>query len=187
MMQRDLEKLLMKEPEVKMALIDDIKVDPDLQNLIQKADPVSGTRLSYGILDVKPALLNIRAYQNMMLAYQYRSRYYLLSGFFTYKELLYCSAKEYINKDSLFPIAVFNQKPPLHLKRQIFLSELTHHLLNLGFTSHSNEIGHYLQSWFNVDEGKRSLFQSKEWQSLYPHITTKAELARRLNISERGL
>ncbi|MDD1793159.1 hypothetical protein LRP50_08485, partial [Enterovibrio sp. ZSDZ42] len=154
------------------ACLKDISLDDELLQIVQTANPVGITKMSSLLYEGNAALLHVLAEQSPLMCYRYRNNLYLLSGFFTYTKLAYYIASNEEANNQRFPIKIYDRKPVAEIRRLLALHSLCNSLLNEGGLHRSEAVGEYLTSWFRKDANARSIYQSSEWRTLYPQLTT---------------
>lgn len=169
------------------ACLKDISLDDELSKLVQAANPVGITKMASLLYEGNPALLYLLAEQSPLICYQYRNNLYLLSGFFTYTKLAHHAASDEQVSNMEFPIKLYVRKPDAQTRRLFALHSLCNSLLNEGGLHSSEAIGEYLSSWFRKDANARSIYQSSEWQSLYPELTTTEAVSKALHLNKKLL
>jgi hypothetical protein len=162
--------------------ISEIRLDDEAQKIINDTNPIAGLRTQADFSKTNPKLINIMLLQSPMICYSYRNKYKLMGGFFTYCKLLNLSNSDYVVR-----VTVIQKKPSAQNRRLFFLQDLTRALLTEGFTNESVQIKSYLEAWFNKDPQRRSIYQSCEWQTLFPKLKTMEAVANWLHISKKML
>jgi hypothetical protein len=163
-----------------------IKLDDEAQKVVKVANPVAGLRARADFSQMNPRLINILLLQSPMICFSYRSNYKLIGGFFTYCKL--CTIPhEALSADYIVRVTVIKKKPSAMNRRLFFLQDLTRALLTEGFTNESAQIKTYLESWFYKEPHRRSIYQSREWQTLFPKLKTMEDFANWLHISKKTL
>ncbi|PWI34740.1 hypothetical protein DI392_00185 [Vibrio albus] len=167
--------------------LDSIFFDDELEALINNANPFSSVKAvsEKNLLNAYP--FTYLCYQSTMIGYRYRKRIMLVSGCFTAKTLFTAQAMQQLPQDFQAPMFVLNKKPPQMIRRQMAQFDLSNNLINKCFVSDSRKIGQYLRAWFSQQAGKKSIYQSEEWQALYPELNTSQKLAEFLSISKKEL
>ena len=163
-----------------------IRLDDEAQNIIEATNPIAGLRSQSDFSKINPKLINIMLLQSPMICFQYRNTYRLIGGFFTYCKLLTHSHPEN-SADYVVRVTVIQNKPSAQNRRLFFLQDLTRALLTEGFTNESVQIKSYLEAWFKKDPQRRSIYQSCEWQTLFPKLNTMEAVAKWLHISKKML
>lgn len=175
---------LMKSVEWTEVPLNKILLDDQAQLIVEQANPVSGLRTQTNLSEINPALLNTLLIQSPIICYPFRNKYRLIGGYFTYCKLV---THSHIEPTVPLQVVLINKKPSDNNRRLFFLQDLTRALLTEGFVSESKQIKFYLESWFNKAPGKRSIYQSPEWQSLFPELKTMDSVASWLHISKKML
>ncbi|QDF75254.1 MULTISPECIES: hypothetical protein [Shewanella] len=167
--------------------LDRIFFDDELEALINNANPFSSVKAvsEKNLLNTYP--FTYLCYQSAMIGYQFRKRVKIVSGCFTAKTLFTAQAMQQLPEDFQVPIFILNKKPTQMIRRQMAQFDLTNNLINKCFVNDSRKIGQYLRAWFSKQAGKKSIYQSEEWQALYPELDTSKKLAEFLSISKKEL
>jgi hypothetical protein len=163
-----------------------IILDDEAQKIIEAANPIAGLKAQAGFSKINPKLINILLLQSPMICFSYRSKFKLIGGFFTYCKLLTLSY-DGITPDYVLRVTVIQKKPLANNRRLFFLQDLTRALLTEGFTNESVQIKTYLEAWFYKEPKRRSIYQSSEWQTLFPKLKTMEDVAKWLHISKKML
>lgn len=183
----DLDLKLKSQMSLTQVSLDSIFFDDELEVLIGNANPFSSVKAvsEKKLLNAYP--FTYLCYQSTMIGYRFRKRIKLVSGCFTAKTLFTAQAVHQLPDDFMAPMFVLNKKPPQVVRRQMAQFDLTNNLINKCFVSDSRKIGQYLRAWFSQQPGKKSIYQSEEWQALYPEINTSQKLADFMSISKKEL
>ncbi|CAH6883127.1 conserved hypothetical protein [Vibrio chagasii] len=164
----------------------DISIDPDLAEIIAESNPVSALKSKSIASKSTRAMSNLVALQSPIWVYKKRNHYYLVSGLFTHFLLINTiNSEQSLTRKT--PVILLTKKPQNDIKRLIFLSDLTTQLLKKLFITKEKTVKFFLENWFPNDEAKGSYLKNKEWQVIFPELTTKKELAAILNTSNRDL
>jgi len=91
------------------------------------------------------------------------------------------------DNSAVISVFVLKTKPKPKKIRSMFQLYLSNSLVNQLLINDSKYIGQLLDSWFEKEEDKKSIQNSKEWLNLYPDLNTKDKLAKHLSISKRHL
>jgi len=180
------DKTLLCNTELTYVHLADISIDPDLAEIIIDSNPVSALKSKSTGSKSSRFMTNMTALQAPIWVYKKRNKYYLVSGLLTHFFLI-----STMNYDDLsarnVPVILLNKKPTYNIKRLIFLSDLTTQLLKKLFITKEKNVKFFLENWFPNDDIKSNYLQNKEWQTIFPEIKTKKELASMLNTSNRDL
>ncbi|RXJ71679.1 hypothetical protein CS022_20285 [Veronia nyctiphanis] len=125
--------------------------------------------------------------QSPIICYAHRNTYRAVSGLFTVSAIKKASIQNAFPKDEPVRILLLKNKPPVDVRKTIIQYELTTNLLDRCFISDTKKISTFLRAWFVKDDGKRSIFQSKEWLTLYPDLTSADKVAKYLSVSKKDL
>ncbi len=166
--------------------ISEILLDDEAQKIILDTNPIAGLRTQADFSKTNPKLINIMLLQSPMICFKYGKKYRLIGGFFTYCKLSTLS-HENNSTDNKVRVTVIQKKPSAQNRRLFFLQDLTRALLTEGFINESVQIKSYLEAWFNKDPQRRSIYQSSEWQTLFPKLKTMEAVANWLHISKKML
>ncbi|CAM3146415.1 hypothetical protein VIDI103191_17960 [Vibrio diazotrophicus] len=161
--------------------------DDTIQDLFAQANPLSGLRTSNEANDKSAFLFNLLSLQSPIICYRYRKQFKALTGSFTLTRLRSAIAQHYLPDDFSILVFALKKKPSSSIKRAIVLFDLTNDLLSKCFISDTKKISFYLRSWFKKDEGKRSIYQSDEWLTLFPELNSAEKVANFLSISKADL
>ncbi|MEP2653600.1 MAG: hypothetical protein ABJH06_16605 [Paraglaciecola sp.] len=175
---------LMKNLAFSKVNLNKISFDDEVKKIVRCCDPVSGLRSRARLSEMNPKLLDVMLIQSPIICYPFRNTYKLIGGFFTYTQLI---VHPYIEPDIDIHIFQLDQKPSSDCCRLFFLQDLTRSLLTEGFVSESRKLKHFLESWFKQDTDKRSIYQSSEWQTIFPDIKTMNDVSEWLHISKKML
>lgn len=165
--------------------VNSIKPDETIKELFDKANPLSGLRTSSETIDKSAYLFNLLSLQSPIICYRYRKQFKSLTGTFTLTKLQ-CITAQHHSEHSIH-VFVLKKKPSESIKRTIVLFDLTNDLLQKCFISDTKKISFYLKEWFKKDEGKRSIYQSEEWLTLFPKLNSAEKVANFLSISKSDL
>lgn len=167
--------------------VKELSSDDTIQDLFAQANPLSGLRTSNEANDKSAYLFNLLSLQSPIICYRYRKQFKALTGSFTLTRLRCAIAQHYLPDDFSILVFALKEKPSSSIKRAIVLFDLTNDLLSKCFISDTKKISFYLRSWFKKDEGKRSIYQSDEWLSLFPELNSAEKVANFLSISKADL
>ncbi len=167
--------------------VGDLKPDDTVEELFRQANPIAGLRNASEAIDKSAYLFNLLALQSPIICYRYRKYYKTLTGSFTLEKLRCAKAQGHLSNNDSVLVFVLTKKPSAKVKRAIVLFDLTNDLLSKCFISDTKKISFYLRSWFIKDQGKRSIYQSSEWQIFFPELTSAEKLANFLSISKADL
>ncbi|PQJ47565.1 hypothetical protein BTN99_06455 [Vibrio campbellii] len=165
--------------------IEQLVADEILTHFYAKANPIALLRNQPNHKHHPAYLFNLLALQSPIICYSFRRHYRYLAGSFTIEKLRDAIAKNELPSDKEIPVFVLNKKPNSELRKQIIQFDLTNNLIDKCFISDTKKISFLLRNWFQKDEGKRSIFQSQEWLSLYPNLNTVEKTAAYLSISKK--
>ncbi|MDE1317838.1 hypothetical protein L9X50_07445 [Vibrio aestuarianus] len=167
--------------------VNELKPDDTVEELFSQANPFSGLRTSNEAIDKSAYLFNLLSLQSPIICYRYRKQYKTLTGSFTLTKLRCAIAQLQLPSDHSILVFVLKKKPSSDIKRAIVLFDLTNDLLSKCFISDTKKISFYLRTWFKKDDGKRSIYQSKEWQTFFPKLNSAEKVANFLSISKADL
>ncbi|MDQ2107699.1 MULTISPECIES: hypothetical protein [Vibrio] len=167
--------------------IKELSTDDTIRDLFAQANPLSGLRTSNEANDKSAYLFNLLSLQSPIICYRYRKNFKALTGVFTLTRLRCAIAQHHLPDDFSILVFVLKKKPSSNIKRSIVLFDLTNDLLSKCFISDTKKISFYLHAWFTKDEGKRSIYQSDEWQIFYPELNSADKVAKFLSISKADL
>lgn len=165
--------------------LDKILIDEELEAIINSANPISATRTAHQSSALNFNLQYLTAHQSPMICYSYRNHFRLLAGLFTHSNLSQIQSIIDPNNTQTFPVFLLKNRPPRDIRRLIILHDLTTNLLEKCFINDTQRINRFLESWFEKDEGQRSIYQSLEWQTLFPELKTKSSVSNYLSLSKR--
>ncbi|MBF4348515.1 hypothetical protein EAY19_20860, partial [Vibrio anguillarum] len=157
--------------------VNELKPDDTVEELFSQANPFSGLRTSNETIDKSAYLFNLLSLQSPIICYRYRKQYKTLTGSFTLTKLRCAIAQLQLPSDHSILVFVLKKKPSSDIKRAIVLFDLTNDLLSKCFISDTKKISFYLRAWFKKDDGKRSIYQSKEWQTFFPKLNSAEKVA----------
>jgi hypothetical protein len=163
-----------------------IILDDEAQKIIEAANPVAGLRAQADFSQINPKLINILLLQSPIVCFVSRNKYKLISGFFSYCKLRTLSHDD-ISPDYVVRVTIIQKKPLPNNRRLFFLQDLARALPTEGFTNESVQIKTYLEAWFYKEPHRRSIYQSSEWQTLFPKQKTMEDVAKWLHISKKML
>ncbi|OLQ90127.1 hypothetical protein BIY22_03740 [Vibrio panuliri] len=173
--------------ELSRVCVEDIFYDDVLTEIMERANPVSGLRSSSSQDGDCANLFNLAALQSPLICYRYRNHFRILAGVFTLNFIRKGLAQRRLHSGYEIPVFLLDKKPNVQIRKHIIQYDLTNALLSKCFVSDTKKISFFLKSWFEKEEGKRSIFQSKEWLLLYPNLNTAEKLARFLSVSKKDL
>ena len=178
---------ILKDLKVLQIKVSELQPDTQLQALYQSANPIS-------LLNNQPRnnynsefLFNLSALISPVIAYSFRKHYRYLVAHLTVTEHKNAIAHKALKEDHTIPVFLLTKKPPDQVRLKIVQFELTQIMLERCFVSDTTKILNVLEKWFERDEGKKSIFQSAQWQSLYPEITTVEAFAKYISVSKKKL
>ncbi|GAD89524.1 MULTISPECIES: hypothetical protein [Vibrio] len=178
---------LFEDSELKFIAIDQLIGDDLLEQLHRSANPFSLLRTQPDRTFSSDYLCNLLAMQSPIIAYRFRHHYRYLVGAFTLEKLKTAVAQKHLAPDHKIPVFVLKKKPSERTRLRVIQFELMENLLDKCFVSNTKKIRFLLENWFTKDAGKRSIFQSKEWQALYPNITSIEGLSGYLSLSKKNV
>jgi hypothetical protein len=167
--------------------VQDVFYDDVLDSLVKQCNPVSALRNTNVSEGDGANLFTLTSLQSPMIGYRFRNHYRVLAGFLTLNKLKKAISQKQLQENFEVPFVLLNKKPSAHIRKHIIQFDLTNSLLDKCFTSDTKKIAVCLKTWFKKDEGRRSIYQSSEWQALYPNLTTSKKLADYLCISTKDL
>lgn len=173
--------------ELTKVKVNELKPDDTVEELFSQANPFSGLRTSNETIDKSAYLFNLLSLQSPVICYRYRKQYKTLTGSFTLTKLRCAIAQLQLPSDHTILVFVLKMKPSSDVKRAIVLFDLTNDLLSKCFISDTKKISFYLRTWFKKDDGKQSIYQSKEWQTFFPKLNSAEKVAIFLSISKADL
>ncbi|BDM64472.1 hypothetical protein NFHSH190041_19240 [Shewanella sp. NFH-SH190041] len=180
-------KILFNESELLYVQLDKLNADEVLQRLHHSANPFSLLRVKPERMLNADYLYNLLVLQAPIIAYKYRHHYRYIVGAFTIERLHSAVAQKQMPFEHKFPVFVLKKKPSESIRLRILQFELIENLLDKCFVGDTKKIRFLLESWFTKDAGKRSIFQSREWLSLYPDITSISAFASYLSASKKDI
>ena len=160
-----------------------IKLDRELETFCKNFNLLSSLKPSSDDGYESETSILLDSYQVPMLVCKTQAGYYrLVSGFFTYQKL----CKLFIGRDekNTVPCLVLPKRPSQDLLRLIMLNDVVRPLLKQFVDVNGTTVTESLTAWFTNDD-QPSVFNSVEWQSLFPLIKTKTELCAWLHISTK--
>lgn len=163
-------------------IFDDIAIE-----LFKNANPISGFRNANDKIEDREFFYHLLLLHSPILCYRYRINYKTILGLQTAQKLKRAVDQNVLEPTTNIPVRVLKKKPSEHIRKALIQFELTNDLLMKCFVSDTNKISFFLKNWFKKDQGKKSIFQSEEWLSLFPHFDTAKKLAQYLSISEKDL
>ena len=161
--------------------IQKIYYDPQVEKIIKSSNP-------HAILKNKSASLSHDVLNDLfitfpIIGYLKNDDFFLCSGMYTFN-----AAVQILRDNSaVIPVFILKTKPKPKKIRSMFQLYLSNSLVNQLLINDSKYIGQLLDSWFEKEEDKKSIQNSKEWLNLYPDLNTKDKLAKHLSISKRHL
>ncbi|PSV36355.1 hypothetical protein C9J44_10390 [Photobacterium sp. GB-27] len=170
--------------ELKKIALEDLISDDILERLYCEANPMSLLRTQPKVNFNSEYLFNFSTLQSPVIVYAFRRHFRYLTGSFTVDNLRTGVAQKLISPDYQLTVIVLKKKPSEFVRLRVIQFDLTDNLLDKCFVSDTKKIMFLLKKWFKKDKGKRSILQSKEWRSLYPHITSTESLAAYLSTSK---
>lgn len=165
--------------------VEQLVADEILASFYAKANPISLLRNQPNHQHHPEYLFNLLTLQSPVICYSFRRHFRYVAGSFTVEKLRDAIAKNEIPAEKEIPVFVLNKKPNSDIRKQIIQFDLTNNLIDKCFISDTKKISFLLRNWFQKDAGKRSIFQSKEWLNLYPHLNTVEKTAAYLSISKK--
>ncbi|QSX31990.1 hypothetical protein JYB87_09290 [Shewanella avicenniae] len=178
---------LFEQIDVLQVKISALITDDAIDEIFKDANPVSGLRTSKQSVSDSAYLFNLLSIQSPIICYRDRKRFKALTGCFTLIKLRAAIAQHLLPSDHAVMVFVLRKKPSVALRRSIVLFDLTNDLLAKCFISDTKKISFFLRAWFRKDEGKKSIYQSKEWLTYFPSLNTSAKVAEYLSISKADL
>ncbi len=164
-----------------------VQLDDELAAIVRAANPIAATKTTSMLFEGAEDNLDLLAFQSPMLCYFRQRQLYLLSGFYTFTKLLSFAVNSKEETSRLYPLFVMEGHLSRATRRHIILHALTQSLLNEAFVTNATAIGEFLNAWFEKDNGAKSIYQSTEWQAIYPTLTTKEKVSDWLHISKKQL
>jgi hypothetical protein len=150
-----------------------IELDKFTKSILEKANPVAAIRWRNAVPTDSPKY-KLNALQSPLIGYfDAKGIFRVISGVFTFQQVA--------PEPQQVPAFVLQKCPTANMRKQMLLNELTRCLLDQCFVNSPSLIADYLLSWF--DTHHQSLFRNKDWQKIYPEITTKKQFCERLGIS----
>jgi len=162
-----------------------LELDHVCRQLLDRATYVSGLRgvPLPAVADEHPISL-LDSIQQPLLGYRKKNdaKISVISGVFTYHRLMQqlSTDKPVIN----VPIFLLDKTPRPAIRELLLLNELTRNLLKQCYINSSSKLADYLYTWFDCHPNK-TLFETEQWQLLFPSIKTKSELCNWLEISSK--
>ena len=165
------------------------RLSPDsiMEALTKSANPFGALRTAKETYDQTSPFLNLLSVHSPIICYQARGYYYVLSGFFTFLAFQRYAAQHKTASERTIRVFKLSKAPTRSLRRSIILHSLCTDLLTKCFIADTRKISFYLRTWFNHDPGKRSIFQSEEWLSLFPSLNSVDRVAEYLSVSKSEL
>lgn len=167
--------------------INNLRLDEKLENIIKQSNPLAAIRTANESYEEGTKFFNLLALHSPIICYPFKKHHKVISGVFTLSTIRKAAAQRHILQDYTIPVFKLTKRPSPSLLRSIALFSLTTDLLSKCFISDASKISSYLRDWFVQDEGKRSIFQSQEWVSLYPKLNSTEKVAQYLCISKTEL
>lgn len=167
--------------------VEDVFYDDLLKEILEIANPVSGLRSSNSREGDCANLFSLAALQSPIICYRYRNHYRAVAGVFTLDLIRKGIIQKQLHEGYEVPVFVLSKKPSALVRKYIIQFDLTNSLLTKCFVSDTRKISYFLHSWFAKDDGKRSIYQSQEWLSIYPNLNTADKVAKFLSISKKDL
>jgi|TARA_R110002167_G_scaffold188380_1_gene390014 hypothetical protein len=178
---KSLEKLLV---DVKLETVEfnQVQLDRSLKDFCESFNLLSTLKPSSDDSNESPASILLDSYQAPMLVSKTEAGYYrLISGLLTYQKL----CKIYAGDDKAFaPCIVLSRRPNKDILHLLMLNDIVRPLLKQFVDVTGDTITQSLSTWFTSNE-QPSVFNSPQWQSLFPMIKTKTELCEWLHISTK--
>jgi len=165
------------------------RLSPDsiMSAMTKNANPFSAVRTAKETYEQTSPFLNLLSLHSPIICYQARGYYYVVSGFFTFLAFQRYAAQYQTASERIIRVFLLGKTPPKSLRRSIILHSLSTDLLSKCFIADTKKISFYLRTWFNHDPGKRSIFQSQEWLSLFPNLNSIEKVAEYLSVSKTEL
>ena len=152
-----------------------IELDKTTKSILEKANPVAAMRW-HNVAPTDPLKCRLNALQSPLIGYfDAKGIFRVICGIFTFQQI----APEPLQ----VPAFVLQKIPMVNIRKLMLLNELTRCLLDQCFVNSPSLIADYLLSWF--DTHHQSLFRNKDWQKIYPEITTKKQFCERMGISSK--
>ncbi|WP_305816402.1 hypothetical protein [Photobacterium leiognathi] len=167
--------------------VEEIFYDDILKELFEEANPISGLRGCNVENGDTSNLFNLAALQSPIICYRYRNHFRVVAGVFTLNMIRKGIAQRHVHSDYKVPVFILSKKPIGLVRKHIIQFDLTNMLLTKCFISDTKKISFFLHAWFEKDQGKRSIYQSKEWLSLFPSLDTTEKVSNFLSISKKSL
>lgn len=184
---RKFDSMLFDNIELKHIALDGLVPDDVLERLYGQANPIALLRNQPKIHFNSEYLFNFSTLQSPVIVYPFRRHFRYLVGSFTVENLRTAASQKLISPEYELPVFVLKKKPSESVRLRLIQFDLTDNLLDKCFVNDTKKILFLLKKWFKKDEGKRSIFQSKEWRSLYPQITSTEALASYLSASKKDI
>jgi hypothetical protein len=178
---KSLDRLLV-DVKLKTVLFHNVQLERELKHFCESFNLLSTLKPSSDDSIESPAAILLDSYQAPMLVSKSDAGYYrLISGVLTYQKL----CKIYAGDDqALVPCIVLPRRPSKDMLRLLMLNDIVRPLLKQFVNVTGDTITQSLSTWFTSDE-EPSVFNSPQWQSLFPTIKTKTQLCEWLHISTK--
>jgi hypothetical protein len=176
-----LDKLLV---DVKLETVEfnQVQLDRSLKDFCESFNLISTLKPSSDDSNESPASILLDSYQAPMLVSKTEAGYYrLISGLLTYQKLCKLHAGD---DKCLVPAIVLSRRPNKDILHLLMLNDIVRPLLKQFVNVTGDTVSQSLSTWF-VSVEQPSVFNSPEWQSLFPMIKTKTQLCEWLHISTK--
>ncbi|AZG73272.1 hypothetical protein [Shewanella livingstonensis] len=176
-----LDKLLV-DVKLEMIGLHHVQLDRTLKDFCESYNLISTLKPSSDDSIESPASILLDSYQAPILVSKTQAGYYrLISGLLTYQKL--CKLHTEDDK-GLVPAIVLPRRPNKDVLRLLMLNDIVRPLLKQFVNVTGDTVTQSLSTWF-VSVEQPSVFNSPEWQSLFPMIKTKTQLCEWLHISTK--
>ncbi|WP_445426679.1 hypothetical protein [Alishewanella sp. HL-SH06] len=157
------------------------------EKLLLSANVVTIYKSSSNTSALSVGALRAQAIQNPIIAMKAKNssddtpRFDVIGGVITYQRLL----SAHPDKTERFPVLVVNNFLPKAMVQLFALHDFTRLFLHDAHITEFKTVMSYLEAWIEKPKGANSIFQSQEWLTLYPELTSKAKVASWLNVTNK--
>lgn len=178
---KSLEKLLV-DVKLEMIAFNQLQLERSLKSFCESFNLLSTLKPSSDDNVESPASILLDSYQAPLLASKTEAGYYrVISGLLTYQKLCKIYAGD---AKALVPCIVLPRRPNKDILHLLMLNDIVRPLLKQFVNVTGDSITQSLSAWFVTDEHP-SIFNSPQWQSLFPMIKTKKQLCEWLHVSTK--
>lgn len=182
LIQREMAKLL-ADVKFERVAFHRVTLDKSVQLFVENFNLFSTLKPSSDDASEPSATIMLDAYQAPILVCKTATGHYrLVSGLLTFHKL--CKMKFGLKDDAMIPCFVLPRRPKSLVLRILLLNDVVRPLLKQFVDVNGSTVTESLHAWFTNDE-QPSVFQSPEWQIIFPEIRSKTELCKWLHISTK--